>query len=367
MQTQRYLKYESDIFIGKRRRLDRYLVCAMEGYFPVAIKTGTQSLAVVFRTGAPHIGIAATLSTTFSENGGKTWSDPIQVTPKWEDSRNPAFGLGLDGGWILAYEKAGLARYAETPNGMEYYQNKESKEDDAYLYICHSNDQGKTWTHLEPYRSKHLHAIIPYGRIIHDDKGILYMSVYGNPRSEYSKKNNVCCLLRSMDGGHSWGDETLVAEDHNETAYVFTSDQTLLAVARTVEGAVSILRSSDRGRSWSSPTPFTRIHEHPADILQLCSGKILVTFGRRLCPRGCGAVVSTDGGNNWNWDREILLAGDGDKSGDLGYPSTVQLDDGTIVTVLYYATGSEPSTTSWHWGWGEVSCQAIHYRESDIL
>ena len=59
----------------------------------------------------------------------------------------------------------------------------------------------------------------------------------------------------------------------------------------------------------------------------------------------------------------MIISGDG-AAGDLGYPSTVQLADKTIVTVLYYASGSE---TSGDWGnWGEVSCQALRYREESI-
>jgi len=42
----------------------------------------------------------------------------------------------------------------------------------------------------------------------------------------------------------------------------------------------------------------------------------------------------------------------------------VQLADGTIVTALYYASGSE---TSSDWGsWGDISCQAIRYREESV-
>jgi hypothetical protein len=63
-------------------------------------------------------------------------------------------------------------------------------------------------------------------------------------------------------------------------------------------------------------------------------------------------------------DREALLAGDGISNTDLGYPSTVQLDDGHIVTLLCFASGSQMShqPTSW----GDVSCQAIRYRGSEL-
>ena len=82
MESQKFLQGESDIFVGKRRRLKRYLVRAMEGYFPVLAKFEDDSLAVVFRTGGPHIGIAATLSACVSKDGGKCWSDPIDIAPK---------------------------------------------------------------------------------------------------------------------------------------------------------------------------------------------------------------------------------------------------------------------------------------------
>ena len=60
----------------------------------------------------------------------------------------------------------------------------------------------------------------------------------------------------------------------------------------------------------------------------------------------------------------VIFRTDGIRNGDLGYPSTVQLADGTIVTALYCASGSE---TSADWGaWGDISCQAIHYRAENV-
>ena len=80
---------------------------------------------------------------------------------------------------------------------------------------------------------------------------------------------------------------------------------------------------------------------------------------------GVGALLSCDGGKTWDTDHEVLLAGDGVRNGDLGYPSTVQLDDGSLVTAVYYASGSEQGA-DWG-GWGDISCQAIQYREEDIV
>jgi hypothetical protein len=54
--------------------------------------------------------------------------------------------------------------------------------------------------------------------------------------------------------------------------------------------------------------------------------------GYRRAPFGNQARVSTD--NGWTWSEPITLSGDG-TTGDLGYPATVECDDGVLVTVWY--------------------------------
>jgi hypothetical protein len=126
-----------------------------------------------------------------------------------------------------------------------------------------------------------------------------------------------------------------------------------------------VFHSEDGGRTWSTPVQVTRNGEHPADLTVLTDGTVLLTFGRRIRPMGCGVLLSSDGGRTWNTDREVLLAGDGVENIDLGYPSTVQLADGTIVTLMYFGSGSGMADNTWS-DWGKVSCQAIHYRREDI-
>lgn len=363
MTTSRFLRAESDCIVGKRKRLERYLVCSMQGYFPVLARTGKQSLAAIFRTGGTHVCASATLAVATSGDGGRSWTAPVEITPRWDDSRNPAFGANARGELIAAYWKACMDCYVDGPGGPQW-KNSEVRGKVPTMFVRRSADNGRTWSREWPYKSGLLKLSSPYGRIITAPDGVLLMSVYGGPRRKRKGVRDACILLRSDDGGRTWGDESLVAVGHNETSYAFLPGGRLLAAARSESGHVATLFSDDGGRTWSKPVQVTRDGEHPADLAVLASGAVQLTFGRRIRPMGCGVLFSRDGGRTWDAEREVLLAGDGIHNADLGYPSTVQLADGAIVTVLYYASGSE---TGGEWGgWGDVSCQAIRYREEDV-
>ena len=356
---------ESDFIVGKVGKLKRYLICSMEGYFPVIAKTGPDSLAAIFRTGGPHIGISATVAVSLSSDGGMSWSDPKEITPRWSDARNPALGTNDKGQLIAAYWKAKDTYDAQRlKSGHAAFLSSGSQKNTNCFYKI-SRDGGQTWDETEHplvLNVEYMHMFCPYGRIISDENKTLYMSVYGAKKSEGA--DDCAFILRSYDGGETWGDESAFTEGFNETAYVFTKSGAMVAAARGGrDGAVHIAHSHDKGKTWSAPKRTTRPGEHPGDLCELAGGQLLLTYGRRIRPMGCGGLLSHDSGETWDYEGELLLAGDGVQNGDLGYPSTVQLDDGTINTALYYASGSEPS----HSNWGDVSCQLIKYTESDIL
>jgi hypothetical protein len=57
-----------------------------------------------------------------------------------------------------------------------------------------------------------------------------------------------------------------------------------------------------------------------------------MNYGHRRKPFGNQARVSEDHGKTWS--PPLTISGDG-SSGDLGYPSTVELNDATLLTVWY--------------------------------
>lgn len=68
-------------------------------------------------------------------------------------------------------------------------------------------------------------------------------------------------------------------------------------------------------------------------MIKLQDGRLCLTYGYRAVPFGIRARLSEDGGKTWG--EVIHLRDDGDCS-DLGYPRTLQLADGTIVTTYYF-------------------------------
>ena len=369
MNHRQFLRGESDIFVGRRGRLTRYLVCPMAGFFPVLNEIGNGRLLVVFRTGALHIGITGTLAASISEDGGKSWSDPVEITRRWEDSRNPAVGVNAAGEIVVAFWKAGMHAYRDAGNGLRWDREASGaprSQTVADHFVVTSRDAGRTWSEPRPLMTELLTLVDCYGRILTLLDGTLLMSGYGWSYDKGERSRDTAMLIRSTDGGITWGNESIVAVGYNETSYALLPGGVLVGAGRSSENAhISVFRSEDGGETWSDPVAVTRHGEIPADLTLLRSGKLLMTFGRRIRPTGCGALVSEDGGATWNSSGEVLLAGDGETS-DVGYPSTVELDDGTIVTVLYYANGSEMAESGAD-GWGRVTCQAIHYREEDIL
>lgn len=310
------------------------------GYFPVLNKLTNGSIAAVLRGGAPHVGIEGRLDYVHSEDGGKTWSEPSVIVDSPWDDRNPAFGQMQDGTLVVAY-----LEYTHYDANGHFDANYDGPASGAFFVT--STDNGKTWSQKHGLASP-LHGASPYGKIITLPDGTALMAVYGP--ADTDSPVSVGAILRSTDNGRTWGDGSVIARGANETSVVAMPDGRLLAFMRTESpeagDGVGICQaeSHDLGRTWSEPTRLTGLQQHPADACLLKSGNLLLTYGNRVGELAVGAMLSRDRGKTWDRDRRMVLAREsltlrGKPWGDCGYPSTVQLADGTIVT-LYYRLGT---------------------------
>ncbi|MGH9660485.1 MAG: sialidase family protein, partial [Bryobacteraceae bacterium] len=173
-------------------------------------------------------------------------------------------------------------------------------------------------------------AVSPYGKIVQLAGGAVLMAVYFQFGGE---RGNESWLFRSTDGGRTWGDPSLLGRHFNETALAAFSGGRLVAAMRSEKGGhLAVIRSRDGGRTWTEPAVVTRDNEHPADLVALSSGGLLLTYGVRVAPMGVHARTSRDGGVSWS--DPAILASDAPNR-DCGYPSSVEIAPGKILTVYY--------------------------------
>ncbi len=91
--------------------------------------------------------------------------------------------------------------------------------------------------------------------------------------------------------------------------------------------------SMDGGKTFSRPVQLLRDRGgSPAHLLLHSSGTLISAYGYREAPYGIRLMLSRDAGETWDTDWVLDAGG---QSGDLGYPATVELEDGSLLTVYY--------------------------------
>ncbi len=124
--------------------------------------------------------------------------------------------------------------------------------------------------------------------------------------------------------------------DFQEPSLLNLGNDHLLCLLRTSSPHIYQSHSWDGGRSWE-PYKNTKMTGAPPNLLKLKDGRVLATYGYRKKPYGIRACISLDDGLSWNTKDEIILRLDGG-GWDIGYPSTVQLNDGKLLTAYYFYT-----------------------------
>lgn len=301
-----------------------------------------------------------------SRDQGKTWSNPIVVNDTVLDDRDT--GIVWLGGkkllitWFIHPAHIYLDHYAEgmmnacTPAeaptmraGIDNLENYRDQPELGGSFIRLSEDGGMTWgeTIRIPVSAPHGPNVLSDGRLLYVGKQMY---------SDAEPEGNVAAY-ESTDGGHTWNrigtipfPEGTEANCFHEPHVIELEDGSLLAALRS-EGklafSVYLTRSYDGGRTWSIPEA-TGFIGSPPHLLRHSSGAIICTYGRRTAPFGERAAVSYDGGKTW--PVEYVLRDDA-PHGDLGYPCTAELPDGSLFTVYYqpYAPEEKDSLLYTHW------------------
>jgi len=184
----------------------------------------------------------------------------------------------------------------------------------------------------------------PHGPVNLTDGRLLYPGV-----ALWTDERRVL-VCDSTDDGRTWNElaeiPTRPGDDHrqyHELHGVEAADGRLVVHIRNHNGTNNRetlqTHSTDGGRTWSVPRAIAT-WELPSHLLRLRDGRLLMTYGHRRDPIGNQAKISTDHGVSWS--APLVLYADG-HSTDIGYPSTVELESGDLITVWYERLADSPA------------------------
>lgn len=243
------------------------------------------------------------------------------------------------GGDFLAIV-SGYTNRPEVIYDDEYYRNKYFSKSELVLpKVSRSTDGGKTYSVRELDYVFNSEAIIPYGEIIRLENNALAASIYvlgTNKTIEFSTCTRRAGILISRDDGKTWTEFHEIDKGINETSILHLGNGILLAAARTAENQrIKLYKSYNEGISWEYLEDSSLLHQIPASLIKLNDGRILMCYGVRNNQKSIMYRIGDEKGETWTEPNILVVL---EETGDMGYPSSVQMEDGTIVTA-YYADG----------------------------
>ena len=286
-----------------------------------------------------------------SHDNGETWSFPRTVIDGPIDDRDAGVletakgtllvttftSLAYEPGLVKAqadakagkanWDEAKLTRWLAAHNRIPAGQRRKQLGN----WMIRSTDGGLTWSERfrVPLNSPHGPIQLKDGRILYAGKAL------------WTEEGRIG-VATSEDDGETWkwlatiptrkGDDP---GQYHELHAAETPSGRIIAQIRNhntqTSGETLQSHSDDGGKTWSVPKT-TGVWGYPSHLLRLRDGRILMSHGHRRGPIGNQARLSKDDGRTWS--KPIVISSDA-KSSDLGYPTTVELDDGSLVTIWY--------------------------------
>jgi hypothetical protein len=261
-----------------------------------------------------------------SRDGGETWT--IETPSFLNAAGKEEEGTDCPGGLDFT-----------APNSAVAFRMVSSRSGFSRFY--YSKDRARTWQ--GPYK---LPAFDRKGIAARTDylvDGKHELTAFITASKENGREGRVFCT-RTGDGGKTWQLLSWIGPEPTGFSImpssVRLSPTRILTTVRRKEGPEHFIDawvSDDNGANWTflnRPVESTGGSVgNPPSMIRLRDGRLVLTYGYRSAPYGIRARVSRDQGRSWG--PEIILRDDAG-TWDLGYPRTVQRQDGRIVTVYYF-------------------------------
>lgn len=341
--------------------------------WPTITRTRDGELLVVYSGGREgHVCPFGRIEMIRSNDSGKTWASPEILIDTLLDDRDAGVletGRGTwlvtwfaSDTWVELFDKAlasgthpeawapeKIARWKKAKENMvpencrypevgKFMKERLRKSESlgAQQWMIRSGDRGLTWS--APYR---VPLMSPHGPVRTEDGRLLLAG----------KDGSIIAVAASADDGKSW---TIIGNippapgdslnEYHELHMVEASKNRLVVQIRNhnKQNHYETLQSesSDGGKTWT-PAHSIGVWGFPSHLLRLSDGRLMMTYSYRgslRTPKEANRVlvrISKDAGNSWS--EAAVVAGELPHL-DFGYPSSVELADGSFLTVWYQHT-----------------------------
>ncbi len=290
-------------------------VCAWPN---LTVLDGRTIVATIFNQPS-HGSVAGDVGCWATRDQGITWSKVGTPAPHEPDANrmNVAAGCAKNGD-LIVMASGWSNKYPQGKSGKPF------RAGILHNWLSRSSDGGRSWSIDKeglPDQAPDGRRWVPFGDIVAGDDGLLHAVAYSS---------RAWCI-ESRDDGKTWGEFRPIDKDNprNETAILNLDGGKWLASSR--KSALFGYLSDDNCRSWRSLGPVTEEGQHPGHLLLLKDGRVLLSYGDRTgTVHGVEVRTTIDEGKTWSESVRLF-----DWWGDGGYPSSVELPDGRVLTAYY--------------------------------
>jgi sialidase-1 len=323
--------------------------------WPSIARTAGGDLIVLFTRTEEHLGPNGAILLSRSTDNGTTWLPPVVVLDSPIDDRESGITTLRDGRivghfWSTFHTKESYERLAPNSYGRDLLDRWITIVGQAGYrdgiknsggWTAASSDGGRTWSKLTRGHDS-VHGGIELA------SGKLLLASYRD-----SPDSIIVHMANSLDD--PWLQMATIISPHSESMSFGEPHMLQLKTGRVIMMIRATAHpyndqdprcvlwesySDDNGKTWAAPFA-TPLWGFPPQLALLADGRVLCTYGYRRPPFGQRACLSSDG-VSWSLQQEVVLRDDA-PNGDLGYPASVELEQGVILTV-YYQPNVPPGT-----------------------
>lgn len=304
----------------------------------------------------------------YSNDEGQNWSMPTVIMDTPLDDRDCGLCVGKDNTVMMTsfnntaedqkrFKKASHLSERKKAIFQAYIDYLESTDaEEKYLgsVAKFSFDGGYHFTNFTK-----LPISNPHGPLALENGKFLYIgtkSGFFDAKEFADKEDTIFCYIIDKNGDFEYlssvpdvkeadGEINEICEPY---AILLPNGKIIVHIRVHIDNNMTLYQSEslDGGKTFSTPHRILETNQSaPSHLLLHSSGVLIATYSYRDKPYGIRAMLSYDNGETW--ETEKILSAENIAWGDLGYPCSVELKDGNILTVYYEFEKDSIPKTSW--------------------